>query len=360
MRLIHLGLIGAVALLVTGCEQVDYYQHLARGQLRVILDRRPVAELLEDPATDEHVRQRLLLIGQVRAFAEAHIGLSGTSDNYTQFYDTGGEPVAWNVSACPPDRFDAYLWTFPFVGALPYKGYFDRSRAEAERDRLIGLGFDAIVSGVSAYSTLGYLSDPVLSTMLDDTEDRLVDLVLHELTHATIYVEDHTDYNESIASFVGQQGALLFLQNRYGRHSPQVEQLQSQRQAVRAFQGFVRSVTARLDSLYSSGSPTPEVLQARVQIFNDSKLSYRQQRDELGAGRFDGYLSWEINNARLLAYRRYNSNFDSMQALLLRHGGDLAAALESLKYCGATDAPWVCLDDMPANNHTPATETARY
>ena len=334
-------------LLTGGCTDMDYYLHLARGQGRILLDRRAVTEVLDDSTTTDQVRSRLRLIEQVRAFARTHIGLHGATDNYTQFFDTGGEPVAWNVSACPPDRFEAHLWTFPLVGALPYKGYFERARAEGERDRLAGLGLDVVLSGVSAYSTLGYLSDPILSTMLDDAEDRLVELVLHELTHATVYVEDHTDYNESVAAFIGKQGALQFLQQRYGDKAPEVEQVQNRRQAQLAFQAFVRGVTARLDSLYTSGGTKSEILLAREQIFNDSKQTYQQQRSDLGEGRFDGYLSWEINNARLLSYRRYNSNFSRMHALLLRHGNDLSAALETLTICGDAEAPWACIDTMP-------------
>ncbi len=329
---------------LSGCAEVDYYLHLARGQAHIILGRRSLADVLADSATTPDIRAKLHLVQEIRRFAGEQIGLRGASANYTQYFDTGGEPVAWNVSASPPDRFAAYSWTFPLVGALPYKGYFERSRATAERDRLQDLGYDAIAGAVSAYSTLGYLSDPILSTMLEDPEDRLADLILHELTHTTVYAEDHTDFNESVASFIGRAGSLEFLRQRYGEHSEQLTAARQRRADLASFQAFLRHVTTQLDSLYTSDTPRQQILKARQQLFETSKDDYRQRRDDLGRGRYDGFLDWELNNARLLSYRRYNSNFDGLDALLRRHQGDLAATLKRIVSCGDEEDPWACID----------------
>ncbi len=334
----------SVLLLRTLGADIAYYMHLARGQTDVLLDRLPVEDVLGDPTTSAAVREGLLLIEEVRRFASQHVGLKGSSSNYTTYYDTGGEPIAWNVSASPPERFESYRWTFPIVGSLPYKGYFRRQLAVDERDRLVELGFDAIVGAVSAYSTLGYLSDPILSTMLDEPESRLVELVLHELTHATIYVEDHTDYNESVASFVGKAGTDHYLTQRYGEDSEPVLRLRRRRAEAEIFRGFLRELTVRLDSLYESDSPRERVLRTRVTLFEDGKQEYRRRRQDLGNGRFDGFLDWDLNNARLLSYRRYNSRFDDLAAVLRRRQGDLPAALKVFAICGESEEPWVCIE----------------
>jgi len=337
-------LIVGLALLSAGCADIDYYLHLARGQARITFGRRAVEDVLSDPATPPDIVERLNLVEEVRRFAGKQIGLRGTSSSYTDYFDTGGQPVAWNVSASPPDRFEAYRWTFPFVGTLPYKGYFQAQRAIAERDRLRDLGYDAIAGGVSAYSTLGYLSDPILSTMLDDPEDQFVDLILHELTHATVYIEDHTDFNESVASFVGKAGSLEFLLQRYGEGSPEIVESRRRRKDLESFQIFLRGVTLRLDSLYSSGAAREQVLSERLRLFEASKDDYRRQREDLGGGRYDGFLEWELNNARLLSYRRYNSNFEGLHALLSRRHGDLALMLASVVICATDEDPWSCID----------------
>jgi predicted aminopeptidase len=326
------------------CAEVDYYLHLARGQGRITFDRRSLRDVLDDPETSIEVVRGLQLIEEVRAFAGETIGLDASASNFNDYYDTGGDPIAWNVSASPPDRFEAYLWRFPVVGALPYKGYFNRRGAIAERDRLIDLGYEALASSVSAYSTLGYLSDPVLSTMLDNSEDRLAELVLHELTHATVYVEDETDYSESVASFIGKAGSLAFLSQRYGPASAQLQQARSRRANGAAFQAFLRDVTAQLDSLYESDSPRAEIMEERQHLFTASKQTYLERRGELGEGRYDGFLDWELNNARLLSYRRYHSHFDRFDAVLERQSGDLATTLQLFVHCGAAQNPWECLD----------------
>jgi len=337
--------LGWLLLVHAGCAEVGYYLHLARGQVRITLARRSLNDVLADSTTSSELRDKLLLVEEIRRFAGDEVGLHGATSNYTDYYDTGGQPIAWNVSASPPDRFESYRWSFPLVGALPYKGYFQRQHAVAERDRLVELGYDAIASGVPAYSTLGYLSDPVLSTMIDGPEDRLVEVVLHELTHATVYVEDETDYNESVASFVGKVGSLTFLAQRYGENSEQVEQTRLRRADAAAFQSFLRGVTAQLDSLYESGLPRPQILLQRVRLFDEAKQQYSNRRQTLGGGRYDGFLNWELNNARLLSYRRYHSHFDRFDAVLTRVHGKLATAVIAFVTCGDAEDPWTCLDE---------------
>ena len=194
--------------------------HLARGQLRVITNSTPIAEIAEHPRpADPQRHTRLRFVAAVRDYGRERIGLD-VRDQYTCFYDTGGRPLSWNVSASPPDRFEPYLWRFPIVGAVPYKGFFEIDRAQKERSILQSKGLDVSLSQVSAYSTLGFFADPVLSTMLKYSDDSLATLLLHELTHATAYAPGHTDFNESLATFVGRRGSLDFLSEHYGASSP--------------------------------------------------------------------------------------------------------------------------------------------
>jgi predicted aminopeptidase len=329
--------------LLAACGELDYYVHLARGQGRIILRSRPVHEVLADSTTADDVRAALQRVSEIRRFGQEHVGLTNAPDSYAHYYDTGGDPVAWNVSASPPDRFEPYLWWFPIVGELPYKGFFEAPRAVAERDRLRRDGYDAIHRSVSAYSTLGYLDDPILSTMLDDSEARLADLILHELTHATVFADGHTDYNESAASFVGRAGSLAFLAHRFGPGSAQVTAVRQSRARAAHFTQFVHGLVTRLDSLYQSGQPRDHILRQRQKLFEEGKSEFRRRRDRFGE-RYDGFLRWELNNARLLSYRRYHSRQDEFEAILGAHGGDLQAAVGVLASCAQQEAPWTCLE----------------
>ena len=330
------------------CGELEYYVHLAHGQGRILLHSQAVDELLAEPSTPLEVREVLESVEEVRRFGRERVGLTA-SKGYTHYFDTGGGPVAWNVSASPDYRFEPFLWWFPIVGELPYKGYFDGGLARAERDRLRAEGYDAILRPVSAYSTLGYLEDPVLSTMTGYSEDRLAELILHELTHSDIYAEGHADYNESAATFVGRAGALRYLAERHGSDSQQVRRALRRRRQAERFTGFVRGVASRLDSLYTSGSSRDQILRKRRAIFAQARRDFRKARADFGSG-YDGFLDWEPNNALLLSYRRYHSRSADFEAVLARFGGELPAAVAALAACAHTDDPWSCVQQ----GHQPA------
>lgn len=339
-RMLWFGLL----ILLAGCE-TPYYWHLINGQTRILLGRQSIDQLLEDPDLEPDLRKRFEFVNSVLAFARDDIGLATTS-NYTYFFDTKGQPVGWNTSASPPDRFEPYLWDFPFVGKLPYKGFFAREHGERERDRLQGLGLDAILSPISAYSTLGFFSDPVFSPMLTYSEDRLADLILHELTHSTVYVENHIDFNESLATFVGRSGSLEILAQYYGPGTQPIEQVRRRRDDEARFNRFIGRVITSLDSLYNSGLSRDSILTKREMVFEQAKESYLAMRGEFHTDNFDGFLQWELNNARLLSYRRYHRNMDEFEKILVHKNGDLAEAIKVYKACAKEPDPWGCIGDF--------------
>ena len=334
-----------------GCDkqQPSYYIHLATGQLRILLGCKSIPELLSRPqGLDGRTRQQLQLIGELRRYARLRLGLE-VGSNYTCFYDTGGEPVSWNVSASPPDRFEPYRWRYPIIGTLPYKGFFDSRLARTERDSLDARGYDVLMRSISAYSTLGYFSDPVLSTMIHYREEALADLIFHELTHATVFVDGHADFNENLASFVGKTGSLQFLADRYGDGSVQMGETVSRRRDASLFRKFLFGLTARLDSLYSSGSSRAEVLEGRLILFEQGQRRFGHTRtlfDDIG--RYDHFRDWEINNAQLLSYRRYH-NLDIFEQRFAEEGRSLRAVVSAAVACVDGDDPWTCFSP-PSND----------
>src|SRR5262249_29253930 len=130
--------------------------------------------------------------------------------------------VTWLVSGSRRTRLEAYEWSFPIVGRFPYKGYFDKKRALAERDRLEREDWDASVGGAAAYKTPLPISDPLPSSALDESTGALAGLLIHELTHGTVSFKNETEFDESLADFVGQRGAQLYLAKRFGADSPEL------------------------------------------------------------------------------------------------------------------------------------------
>lgn len=191
----------------TGC----YYGHLATGQFELLWRRQPIEEATHDPSHSERTRDLLRVVESVRDFARG-LGLH-VDDQYTSYVDWPGDRVITSLVRTRPDSIEAVPYWFPIVGELPYKGYFDQARAEAEAERLRrDEGYEVCVTPVVAYSTLGWLDDPVTSPMLARGPASLVETLLHELVHATAFLPDSADFNESVALFIGQQAAIRYFE----------------------------------------------------------------------------------------------------------------------------------------------------
>lgn len=288
-------LVGALLLvpLLPGC----YLARQVEGQVRILLSLRSVREVLADPSLPPEDRRTFELVADVKRFGEERMGLARTAA-YTVFFDTRGRPVSWIVSACPPDRFEPVTWWFPLVGSVPYKGFFRREDALEEAAALLERGLDVSLAPVAAYSTLGYFPDPILPTMLDEPPEDLAALVLHELTHATLYRAGDADFNESLATFVGRQGAVDYAAARFGGGSPPHERARrafddERRRALRTEEAF-----RRLRELYASDLP------------RERKLAIRHAT-----------AGFRVNNARLLMSRRYG-RLDAFDRLWRKAEGD--------------------------------------
>jgi predicted aminopeptidase len=199
-----------IALLQSGCGGPYVFQQ-GLGQLDISVNRVPLDDESLQASLDEAQRGRMSWIPRVIEFARDELGLE-PGDSYTSYFDTGGGSVSYTVVASHPLALIPYQWCFPFIGCVPYKGYFDPEDARAEALALREAGWDAEVFPVAAYSTLGWFSDPLLSGMLSLSMPELVELLLHELTHRTLYIPSRSQLNEGFATHMGREGARLFFQ----------------------------------------------------------------------------------------------------------------------------------------------------
>lgn len=203
-------------------DLVLYGIRQGQGQLHIVWNARPVEEYLNDPTTPDSVRAKLEFIQVVRDYAIDSLGLNNT-DNYTSMYDQQGEPVLWVVTGSEPFAFIQKEWRFPVVGTVPYKGFFREDLAREEAAMVEAQGFEAGIRTVGGWSTLGWFNDPILSNMLNRNWGDLANLIIHEMSHATIFVKDSVTFNENLASFIGDRGARLFLEDVYGTDSKRLQ-----------------------------------------------------------------------------------------------------------------------------------------
>lgn len=244
-----------VALAVWQWQLISYGVNQGIWQLRIVRDARPIAECLADPSFPDSLKAKLRLIPAIRQFAIDSLGLRDT-ENYQAVYDQKGKEILWVVMACEPFALRAKEWTFPVVGSVPYKGYFEKPKAERERDQLAAQGYDVSIRNPGGWSTLGWFNDPILSGMLSRDEGDLASLIIHEMVHATLWVPDSVDFNENLASFIGDTAAYFFLRSHFGEGSPQYRAYIEDDQDYRKYSRHVIRGTRQLDSVYRTFTPT--------------------------------------------------------------------------------------------------------
>jgi predicted aminopeptidase len=257
-------LVIVVAMILLNWSLVSYAVQQAYGQLRIVWNAKPVEELMLDPNFPDSLKVKLQYIQEVRKYAIDSLGLKDTR-NYKTVFNQEGKEIMWVVTASEPFQLKAKAWSFPILGAVPYKGFFDEEKAVALADELKREGWDVNVRNPAGWSTLGWFTDPILSKMLERNEGDLASLIIHEMAHATIFVKDSIDFNENLASFIGDRGAENFLIAHFGRTSAEYTTYMKEDTDYVKYVDHVLHATVVLDSLYSTMSDHDPISQKQMQ-----------------------------------------------------------------------------------------------
>jgi len=189
-----------------------YLIYQAKGQLSLLWNTGSFEDFEHRNTLTRKQKNNITLIKEIKSYSVDSLGYKPTK-NFTTIYDQKDAPVLWVITACEPYGLTPFKWSFPIVGEVSYKGFFKKELAKFEYDHLSALGYDVDCRSVSAWSTLGWFNDPVLSSMLKRNKGSLCNLLFHELFHATYYAANSVDFNENIANFVAHKATLRFLRN---------------------------------------------------------------------------------------------------------------------------------------------------
>ncbi len=327
-------LVGLWAL--TGCTGLSYVLHLAEGQLQVQGHVRPIDDVLAAGQLSDEDAAKLRLIVQARDYAGQTMGLT-VGRSYTTFYDTGQDPQAWNLSAARKDALVPKTWTFPVMGEVPYLAFFNEKYMHAVEQQLLDEGYDTMTYELDAYSTLGIFDDPVRSAMLQRDVISLSETVIHELLHNTVYSANNTSFNESLATFVGRQGAVEFLRTEYGPDSELPSVAIAFYADTDAVNTFLMQLYANLQDYYAQPLSRAEKIAGREAVFQVG-------RDQFAAdvqptlhypGVFVNYANFPTSNAWMLINYRYNLDLDVFAAVYAATDHDWAAALDVYRAAAA-------------------------
>lgn len=291
----------AAGLLLSSC----YVTEQGRRYLELMARAVPNTKALADPHTSPGIRALLERVGDVRSFATGELGLKKTK-SYTSIVMLDSDRLVTAVSACAALSFDRYQWRYPLIGSFPFRAYFSPREAQEEEARLKAAGLDAIARPVDAFSTLGWFSDPLFSFMENESEADIADVIIQELTHATIFVRSEGDFDEEISAFAGDEGSLLWLESKYGKGSPPVEELRRDRADDAAFYAWLRGTADELQKVYASGSSAAEKRDLKAKIIASRAADFRiEYADHFKTDRYKDFPMERINNAYLDLFRIY-------------------------------------------------------
>jgi len=311
----------AVLFLTSGC-QVSYLFHAAAGQFRFLYHAVPVVEVLQQDSLPEAEKRRLALVSRIKEFGENELGLK-KSDNYETINLKDQSPV-YTVSASPKDKLALKTWWFPVAGHVPYLGFFDLEAARRERDRLMAEDLDTFVGRAEAYSTLGWFKDPLTLNLIQGSDLNLVETILHEMTHSTLYVKGQGEFNEGLAQLIGKRGALLFFEKTFGPSHPATLEARDSITDELLFSSFLVSLLSELDALYKETQhPYSLKLSEREKVFARHMEKFKGVRDLMRTGRFANFGQPGLNNAYLMSVGLYHRHYALFETVLAQKGNSI-------------------------------------
>jgi predicted aminopeptidase len=312
--------------------------HSAYNQSKLVNSRKPIEKVLRSSKLDPETRHKLVLVQDVKKFAEAELGLK-KSRNYTSYVQLDSPYVTYVVQAAYKFELKPHLWKFPFVGEVPYKGYFNRKLADEEAASFNKDEFDTWVRGVSAYSTLGWFQDSVLSSMIKYEDHDFVETIIHETVHTTLFIKSAAEFNERMATFLGHEGMKLYYKAKEGPKSIHLIKAEDDSHDQELFSKFITKELQDLKKWYEDnrGKVTVESKAARLKEIQTRYIE--NLKPKMKTENYKDFEKRELNNAYLLAIQTYEYSLEDFAKLYEHFGGDFKKTLAWLKTLEKEEKP---------------------
>ena len=331
-----------VGLFSTSCS--TYLWHVQTNYLKILQNKVPIEEALEKYDLSEDEKEKLKMVDEIKTYAIENLKLDIDKNIYSEYVQLDRPYVTYLLRVSHYDELKPHTWNMPIVGTVPYLGFFSLERAQQEEKEFSKTEYDTYVRGVSAFSTLKWFEDPILSSMLSYETSDFVNTIFHELAHSLLFFNDHIDFNERFAEFVGRKASLQFYLSKEGDTSLTVQKMQNSWHDELIFSRFISQELELLQEWYLShkGRLTPELKRQRIQqIQVEFETNLKSQ---LKTDRYYYFSQREFNNAQLLPYRSYSYKMDEFE-VLYEHSQNLHQFIEELKPLRESENPETALSE---------------
>jgi predicted aminopeptidase len=304
-RLISFFILAFFTMGLTGCSTAKYYSHAVFGHLQLTTGLTPIRKAIKQDETNKELRRQLELVTELREFAENKLSLD-VGKAYSKYKRLDRSVAVWLVYAAPTFSTKLQTWKYPIVGEYQSRGFFKERMAKEYSAKLHNKGFDVYVGEAIAYSTLGWFSDPLLSTFIGDSDEELAETLFHELTHRTYYLKGDTMFNESFATAFAQKSVQLWLKEK--GEEKRLEQYRQELKRRDEFRSLLQETKNGLSLIYKNVNNGSEaILQKRkqdsIQSFKVTCIAFRKKWNSPES--LKSWIDEEVNNAKIAASSVY-------------------------------------------------------
>lgn len=289
--------------------------------------REPIEKVLNSPSVKEETKKKLRLSLKVREFVEKDLSFKPTQ-NYKTYVDLKRPYVTWVLIVSPKNDVKAHQWKYPIIGALPYRGFFSKEETVEEEKKWDKKEYDTFIRGVTAYSTLGWFDDPLLSSMINGEDSDLVNLIIHESAHATLFIKSQADFNERMATFLGNKGAEIYYAKEEGVGSATLKKIRAEDEEEKLFSAFITDEIKSLKEWYKAN---PELKGRDERIKEIMQRFATVLKPKMKTNRFSRFEKVELNNAYLASLNTYVYDLSDFEKLYDHVKGDFSAFLKVCK-----------------------------
>lgn len=308
-----------------GCSTLGYYSQAVGGHLDILSRREALEDILDDPARDPELKQRLRLASRLRTFASDSLKLPD-NNSYRSYVALDRPYAVWVVFATEAFSLTPKSWCYPILGCVAYRGYYDEGAAREFAHTLEQQGYDVYVGASVAYSTLGWFDDPLLSTMYQRGEIGLAGLIFHELAHQQLYVDEDTAFNEAFATVVEEAGV-----RRWLGEGEQAQVYAAYQRRKLDFLQLLRQTREALQVIYHASDDVQSKRQAKQAVYARLRQDYQGlKRRWQGYAGYDAWFEGPLNNAKLASVAVYRDKVPVIERWLHACDEDFARFYEAM------------------------------